>query len=142
MDFQLPNRQMPPPQFGQPVQQPISPEQLAAVNGNGVMPNQAQAQQYGQPQPDDAYLNHPKNPGIGANSMSQVDPTNFSGSQSALAEAMTANPGGGYLSRGLGGAPAPNPQLQGVAQQVRPPPMLRASPQPNRIAGYPAYRQR
>lgn len=138
MDFQLPNRQMPPPQFGQPVQQPLSPEQLAAVNGNGPMPNQAPPQQYGQPQPADSYMTHPKVPAPGANVVGQ----GLTDSQSALAAAMGSSPGAGYLTRGLGGAPAPNTQLQGVAQQVRPPSMMRAQPQPNRVAGYPAFRTR
>lgn len=133
MDFQLPNRQLPPPSFTDiPIKkqrnpgmayQPdgLNPDQENAVAGNGIMPQPA-------PEQDTSKLGY--------------DPSKLNGSQSALAEAMTANPGGGYLSRGLGGAPAPNSQLQGVAQQVRPPAMMRAVPQPNRIAGYPSYRTR
>ena len=176
MNFQLPPSTTPTP-FGQDQQQPnfqsaymqqrqqLTPDQQNAVNGNGMMPEQAAPQQYGQPNqvpnqasPNDSYLNHPKTPAPGANDMAQADNPGsgmaamggsfnggmpqFNGSQSALADAMRTNPGAGYLQRGLGGAPAPSPQLQGVAQQVRPPPAMRAQPQPNRVAGYQAYRTR
>lgn len=146
MDFQLPGRDVPPPQFGtpQPVQQQLTPEQLAAVNGNGPMP-MGQPQQYGAPQ-QDGTSQPAYDPTVKQGQVAppiNPNPTGFlTDSQTAIANAMKTNPGAGYLQRGLGGAPAPSSQLQGVAQQIRPPPMLRANPQPNRIAGFPAYRMR